>query len=169
MKQKLRKLLSSVLPSLPLVGILGIAIWRARREGAIPEPPKPEQPAPIVEQGGAIDLPWLAGPGETPLDHLARQAAAENVTDPESLKSQAAEPATVEEVLRNQNLESRTLEGWSEPEPRRLPMPTYAPAVMAFGIVVFALGLATIWYVCLAGAVVFAVAAWLWVGELEGE
>jgi hypothetical protein len=31
------------------------------------------------------------------------------------------------------------------------------------------MGLATVWYVCLVGSLVFAVAAWRWTGELQGE
>jgi hypothetical protein len=75
----------------------------------------------------------------------------------------------VADLLERQSLESARLPGWALPMPDRLPVPTYAPAVMALGIVVFAMGLATTWYVCLVGASVFAVAAWRWAGELQGE
>jgi hypothetical protein len=75
----------------------------------------------------------------------------------------------VARVLRYQRLEEPRLQGWSEPRPTKLPLPTYAPAIMAFSIVLFAMGLATIWYVCVIGAMVFAVAAYRWVDELQEE
>jgi hypothetical protein len=146
---------------------------------------KPELAAPAEETKQLEDLS-LDTPGDAPLDRLARRAALEEreavlirpgggVDDPKSpLPQGPSQPWThssenVADLLARQSLESPRLTGWSLPMPDRLPVPTYAPAVMALGIVIFAMGLATIWYVCVIGAVVFAVAAWRWAGELQGE
>ncbi|MEO8726473.1 MAG: hypothetical protein ABI383_10165 [Acidobacteriaceae bacterium] len=59
--------------------------------------------------------------------------------------------------------------GWTKAKPERLPRPTYAPAMMAFGIVFLALGLITRWYVSAVGGCAFAVSIWLWVGELRND
>lgn len=163
-----------------------------------PAPAEAEKPAVSQSPGGAVapDVPAkktgqheeeaqhlqslsLSTPGNAPLDQLARAAAAErNLVaadqsamppfDHPSLPWQH-ESAAVLAVLERQELLSPRLEGWSEPLPGRLPVPTYAPAIMAFGTILFAMGLATTWYVCLIGSIVFAVAAWRWVGELQGE
>ena len=138
----------------------------------------------------------LKTPGNAPLDRLARQATFEkwqerlekNAPAGESPKSFAPgvsvssgrqesesgefvqhEGNAQEEVLQHQALESGRLAGWNSPRPEKLPVPTFAPAVMALGIVIFAMGLATVWYVCTVGSIVFAVAAWRWVGELQGD
>ncbi len=58
---------------------------------------------------------------------------------------------------------------WSEPQPASLPALTYAPATMALGIVIFALGLITRWYVAVVGGAIFARAIWIWVGDLTNE
>ncbi len=121
-------------------------------------------------------------PGAAPLDRLARTFNEEkreeeqgvDLTDrvpPFMPHSPRALPTAqaVSAVLSFQSLESEHLAGWHRPNPSELPLPTYAPAVMAFGIVIFAMGLATTWYVCVAGAVVFAIAAWRWTGELQGD
>jgi hypothetical protein len=127
----------------------------------------------------------LGTPGDAPLDRLARRAADEEreeerveatggtreLTRPKPTGPPQAwtrDSPSVAEVLRHQSLESKPLEGWSIPMPERLPVPTFAPAVMALGIIIFAMGLATIWYVCVVGAIVFAIAAWRWTGELQG-
>ena len=88
---------------------------------------------------------------------------------PDSAQPHAPESSSVEGLLEYQSLASRRLAGWTVPQPQKLPVPTYSPAIMAFGIVVFAMGLATTWYVCVVGSLVFAVAAWRWTGELQGE
>lgn len=146
---------------------------------------KPELAAPKAQREHLGELS-LDSPGNAPLDRLARRAALEEqqpvlirpgggIDDPKSpLPQDPAQPWThssqnVADLLERQSLESARLTGWELPMPDRLPVPTYAPAVMALGIVVFAMGLATTWYVCLTGAAVFAVAAWRWVGELQGE
>lgn len=141
--------------------------------------------APVEQREHLEDLS-LDTPGDAPLDRLARRASVEErqtfltrpgggVDDPKSpLPQGPPQPWThssqsVADLLERQSLESARLTGWALPMPDRLPVPTYAPAVMALGIVVSAMGLATTWYVCLVGAAVFAVAAWRWVGELQGE
>jgi hypothetical protein len=131
------------------------------------------------EQGGQeLESLSPATPGNAPLDRLARRAAAEQREEgrpefdgpPRALPiSWAHDSPVVAEVLRHQSLDSAPLRGWSAPMPARLPVPTFAPAVMALGIVIFAMGLATIWYVCVVGAIVFAKAAWRWIGEMQGS
>lgn len=59
--------------------------------------------------------------------------------------------------------------GWSPASPEMLPAPTYTPALMAFGIVLLALGLITRWYVSAVGAGAFVASLWLWIGELRHE
>jgi hypothetical protein len=161
------------------------------KEGAPPEgvpvPAKslPALPSPPIREERLNDLSQDT-PGDAPLDRLARRAAREEeskvlflpgggIADPKSpLPDGRSHPWTqnsqeVSDLLEHQSLETRPLTGWSIPMPERLPVPTYAPAVMAFGIVIFAMGLATAWYICLIGSAVFAVAAWRWTGELQGE
>lgn len=176
---------------------IGVAAWRVlRRERdprislALSKGSKPElRHGPNVDAGSRRQsadqkLESLSHntPGEAPLDNLARIAAREQRQgrQREHSKLKASEPSTsqatrepeernVAALLADQSLDSDRLYGWSLPAPERLPIPTYAPAIMAFGIIVFAMGLATTWYVCVAGCVVFAVAAWRWIGELQGE
>lgn len=59
--------------------------------------------------------------------------------------------------------------GWSVPQPTAIPAPTYVPAMMAFGIVMVALGVVTRWFFVLLGAIVILIAAWQWLEELLGE
>lgn len=119
-------------------------------------------------------------PGSAPLDLLLRTAAAEEkdgATIPSTMRTEApranADEGTISddvaEVLASQSLSISLIPGWNEPAPDRLPVPTFAPAVMAMGIVTFAMGIVTTWYVCVVGAMTFAVAAWRWVGQLQGE
>lgn len=134
------------------------------RAGKPPEAPEPALPSLSLQT-----------PGYAPLDDLARFAAAKqgNHTPPPPFgRAPLAwkhDDPVVHEVLNYQGLEQRRLEGWNEPKPAKLPVPTFAPAIMAFGIIMFAMGLATIWYVCAVGSVIFAVAAWRWVGELQED
>ena len=146
--------------------------------------PANESPAPDEGKSDALESLSLKTPGDAPLDRVARDAAVDekNATSSEAgLQPSNSPPPTgpprpwthdseiVTDVLRRQSLENERLAGWSKPAPDRLPVPTFAPAVMACGIVIFAMGLATVWYVCVAGSIVFAVAAWRWTGELQGE
>jgi hypothetical protein len=57
-------------------------------------------------------------------------------------------------------------DGWHTPLPAVLPKPTYAPAMIAFGIVFLALGVVTQWPLSVVGAVLFVVALAKWIGEL---
>ncbi len=191
MKKKIEKLLATSLASLGYAAPIGLGIWHVLRgRGAVGRRPRPEvQSVPEVTPQAPSPSPKpkleslsLSTPGEAPLDRIARTAVWEesvedqpercNLKTPEPPGSDAPRPpedGSVAGLLNYQSLASYRLEGWSVPEPKRLPVPTYAPAIMAFGIVIFAMGLATIWYVCVMGAVVFGVAAWRWVGELQGE
>ena len=56
--------------------------------------------------------------------------------------------------------------GWHVPHPTRLPVPTYAPAMTAFGIVFIALGAVTVWPLSAVGALIFVLAIAKWIGEL---
>ncbi|MGH9511837.1 MAG: hypothetical protein ACRD2U_06835 [Terriglobales bacterium] len=105
-------------------------------------------------------------PGDAPLDRLARAASNGEHGRATSFRGEQT-ILSGEEVLKTQALESARLPGWNLPRPANLPVPTFAPAIMAMGIVVFAMGLVTTWYVCAAGAMIFAVATWRWVGELQ--
>jgi hypothetical protein len=143
-------------------------------------------PAPGVRAGDvAPTQPGLQDlshgtPGAAALDRLARIAAAEEKQEAAGADTSAEIPPftqapreasidAVTRVLEHQSLDDELLAGWSRPRPGKLPVPTFAPAIMAFGIILFAMGLATTWYVCVVGSVVFAIAAWRWVGELQGE
>ncbi|MGC2612778.1 MAG: hypothetical protein WA354_02025 [Terracidiphilus sp.] len=161
------------------------------QEGAPPEDVPilakslPVLPSPSTK-GERLDDLSPDTPGNAPLDRLARRGARDEentallrpgggIADPKApLPDGPSYPWThasreVCDLLERQSLESKRLTGWSLPMPERLPVPTCAPAVMALGVVTFAMGLATTWYVCLIGSVVFAVAAWRWTGELQGE
>ncbi len=196
-RKKIEKLAAVSLAVFGYAAPIGVAIWRVlrREKGPRTSLELSKSSKPEVRHGANVDADSrrqgpdqkleslsLKTPGEAPLDNLARLAAREQREERqrEHSKLKAPEPSTsqptrepeegdVAALLADQSLDSDRLYGWSLPAPERLPIPTYAPAIMAFGIIVFAMGLATIWYVCVAGCVVFAVAAWRWVGELQGE
>ncbi len=197
MKKKVEKLLAVSLAALSYAVPLGLGAWHAvqRRSGVRPEkgavkpakdPEPEEQNVPQAELGSPspreaekLESLSFSTPGNAPLDHLARVAAREEhekehaaleiSESPASAQPYAPENWSVEGLLHYQSLASNRLAGWTVPMPEKLPIPTFVPAVMAFGIVVFAMGLATVWYVCVVGALVFAVAAWRWTAELQGE
>ena len=56
--------------------------------------------------------------------------------------------------------------GWHVPHPSRLPVPTYAPVMTAFGIVFIALGAVTVWPLSVIGAFIFFAGLGKWIGEL---
>ena len=126
--------------------------------------------------GASLPSLSLTTPGYAAFDQIAQYAADEAGLPTAPLPPfdrkpgpwQANSPLVLE-VLAHQRLESPRLEGWNEPRPGKLPLPTFAPAIMAFGIIMFAMGLATTWYVCLVGSLVFAIAAWRWTAELQEE
>lgn len=142
-------------------------------------------PAPKPEHEELASLS-LGTPSDAALDRLARRARWEE-EDAAKIKPgggraevrKAAPVGTpqpwrydspiVSTILEQQPLEAERLSGWHIPQPERLPLPTFAPSVMAMGIVIFAMGLASSFYVCVVGSVVFAVAAWRWTGVLQGE
>ena len=126
------------------------------------------------------ELKGLSGSsvGDAALNRLSRVAAGEeSPSDAANLQVAAESPArgmgsvrdTEDEVLKRQSLASALLPGWHRPTPEGLPVPTFAPAIMAMGIVFFVIGIVTRWYICVAAIIVFAVATWLWVAELQGE
>lgn len=168
--------------------VIGWAIWRLIRGKPIfggPDETLSEPPAGEVHKKESSPLlPSLSKsvPGRAPLDRLARTAAADEndgIVLPLGVSPQTTTASTTsgkettrndeDEVLAAQSLATESIPGWHQPTPERLPVPTFAPAIMALGIVVFAMGILTAWYVCVVGAMVFAVATWRWVGELQGE
>ena len=56
--------------------------------------------------------------------------------------------------------------GWHVPHPTRLPIPTYAPVMTAFGIIFIALGVVTVWPLSIAGLLIFVAGIAKWIGEL---
>jgi len=56
---------------------------------------------------------------------------------------------------------------WTSPLPDRLPRPTYAPAALAFGIVLILWGFVTTWIISLVGMALFAVALAIWIREVQ--
>lgn len=192
MREKQKNRLATAAVAGAYVSIAGAGLWRAWR-GKTPGSPVPpgeehigrdlRAPAPqtdVPPEGPQLQDLSLSTPGAAGVDLLARTAreekkqeaagAIEEHVPPFTLEPHAwkYDGAPVKRVLARQTLGDQRLAGWSEPRPLELPLPTFAPAIMAFGIVLFAMGLATTWYVCLVGSVVFAIAAWRWTGELKG-
>lgn len=167
--------------------VIGWAIWRLIRGKPIFSSPDENLSEPSARETHKKEssplLPSLSKsvPGRAPLDQLARTAyAEENTVDfKSSLSAEISTTSAIsaEETIRDsqhdvlaaQSLAGARIPGWNRPTPDRLPVPTFAPATMAMGIVVFAMGIVTAWYVCVVGAMVFAVATWRWVGEMQGE
>ncbi len=56
--------------------------------------------------------------------------------------------------------------GWHLPMPSTLPVPTYAPATTAFGIVFIALGAVTLWPLSVIGVLIFVFGLSQWIGDL---
>jgi len=155
----------SVLPSRPSeLANLPEGAYRGDRS-----PTEPQLQELQASQGGT-DFDRLAGAAADKQNNLQHQEVFSTVVpltrQPLEQSEQREEVAC---VLRHQSLDSQLLAGWGRSRPDKLPVPTYAPAIMAFGIVLFAMGLATTWYVCFIGAMVFAVAARRWIGELQEE
>ncbi len=192
MKKQLEKTAAAVSLIAGYLAIVGVGVWRATKrarpqsaggKGSGSGGSQDESQNQVEEN---LQSRSLTTPGNAPLEQLARRAAAEEREKQRGVaiggedgrtdhkpsgppRSWTHESAIVAEVLQHQSLQSEPLQGWSIPMPERLPVPTFAPAVMALGIIVFAMGLATIWYVCVVGAIVFAIAAWRWTGELQGD
>ena len=75
----------------------------------------------------------------------------------------------LEKIKPDQPYEAELPAGWNLARPHKLPRPTYWPAVLAGGVVVFAWGPPTSWTVSLVGAVVSIIAIRGWIGELRHE
>ncbi|MBM3461517.1 MAG: hypothetical protein FJX76_05400 [Armatimonadetes bacterium] len=56
---------------------------------------------------------------------------------------------------------------WTTPLPAHIPGPTYAPAILSLGMVMFAAGPVTSWFVSAVGLVVVGVGIWAWLGEIR--
>lgn len=55
---------------------------------------------------------------------------------------------------------------WAEALPEKIPAPTYAPALLAFGLVLILWGLIASWMISATGAAVSAFALTYWIKEL---
>ncbi len=64
---------------------------------------------------------------------------------------------------------SKPAADWQDPQPSRLPKPTYAPAAMAFGLALSAAGVVTRFWVSLAGFICFLLGIASWIGDLLHE
>ena len=90
----------------------------------------------------------------------------------ESIPAQAEEPAPQlmlpagEAYNEDPQLLTQHTPGWHVPHPSKLPVPTYAPVMTAFGIVFIALGAVTMWPLSVVGALIFVLAIAKWIGEL---
>lgn len=165
--------------------VIGSMLWSFLRKSPARDLSRrrsPEFSAPKRSQSESVDRPLEnlseTSDGGAPLDHLFHIAAKEEGgSEAANLQVVGDSPApglgsihdTEDEVLKRQSLDSELLPGWHRPTPERLPVPTFAPAIMAMGIVFFVMGIVTTWHVCVVGIIVFAVATWLWVAELQGE
>lgn len=58
---------------------------------------------------------------------------------------------------------------WAKPLPERLPEPSYAPALLALGIMCLLWGAVTTWIVSGIGAVLAGAACVQWIGALRRE
>lgn len=88
----------------------------------------------------------------------------------EAIEEMAAElPLALPRPGRELPAEFHVRSGWSKPKPESLPRPTYAPAFVALGIMFFALGLVTRWYIAASGGVVTALGFWGWIKELISD
>lgn len=112
----------------------------------------------------------LAGLGRSLVD-LGRILEGKNLSSPSNdalppeLQLPLMLPAPTAHAENPQLLTQHT-PGWHVPHPFHLPVPTYAPAMTAFGIVFIALGAVTIWPLSVVGAVIFILAIAKWIGEL---
>jgi hypothetical protein len=59
------------------------------------------------------------------------------------------------------------MDGWHKPQPEHVPRPTYAPALMAGGLMLLVWGAATAWPVSLGGLAVIAAASAKWIRDLR--
>jgi len=114
--------------------------------------------------GGIIGAVWGAIVG-------ARAARTEPIH--EITARRVAEPEIVIPPLppysRQQHFPPRPAPDWSNPKPAALPKPTYAPASVAFGIMLSAAGVVTSFWVSFAGVIVFALGIAGWIGDLFHE
>lgn len=165
--------------------IIGWTLWKFFRKGSVRDLPRHRSTAfsaATKPQSEFASRPLESlsntSDGDAPLDHLSRIAAKEEsgseaanlpVVADSLAPAQKSIIETQDEVLKRQSLDSKLLPGWHLPMPESLPVPTFAPAIMAMGIVFFVMGIVTKWYVCVVGIIVFAVATWRWVEELQGE
>ena len=69
----------------------------------------------------------------------------------------------------NAQLLTEHTEGWHVPHPHALAAPSYAPAMVAFGLVFLALGAVTMWPLSVIGAIIFFLAVAKWIGELLND
>src|SRR5581483_10242824 len=133
MKKKIQYVLVNALGILGYVLPIGIALWRASTGRGVKGPARTtKHQEPKVQSAAEFESLSLSTPGDAPLDHLARIAADEKRKPPSPRDAfLAPREESVQDVLQWHELESARLPGWGEPKPDRLPVPSYAPAVMA--------------------------------------
>lgn len=66
-------------------------------------------------------------------------------------------------------LQSELPPGWSLPRPARLPDSTYNPVIVAFGIILLAMGVVSSYYIAVIGAILFVIGLARWIGELQDD
>ncbi len=115
----------------------------------------------VVDLGRAFDG---KDPLPAPVEDSNRNDASDNpaAREPEAPLALPAPDAHFEDA----QLLTQHTPGWHVPHPTRLPVPTYAPAMTAFGIVFIALGAVTVWPLSVVGVVIFVLAIAKWIGEL---
>jgi len=59
--------------------------------------------------------------------------------------------------------------GWTLPNPDEIPLPTYWPVVLGVGIVLMAFGVVTTFLVSLIGLILFLIALFGWLGDIQNE
>lgn len=60
-------------------------------------------------------------------------------------------------------------DGWTEPQGAHVPEPTYAPLIMAIGIMCMLWGIVTTPLLSLVGGILFAIAILEWIGAVRYE
>ncbi len=100
---------------------------------------------------------------------LETSADSEQQHPREALESGAVIDNKLEQIEPKQSSTAELPPGWNLARPHKLPRPTYWPAVLAGGVVVFAWGPPTSWTVSVVGAVVSIIAIRGWIGELRHE
>jgi hypothetical protein len=115
--------------------------------------------------GAALGAVWGAIVG-------ARQATvvAKELVDYQDNTGVASVPeAQVHPFMAEHRFPPRPAPDWLDPKPAKLPKPSYAPATLAFGVMLAAAGDVTSFWVSVAGLILFVLALANWIGDLLHE